>query len=83
MEQTHEEQAAGKVVILHGFPNEQIFAIMRAVKRELGPKEDIAFAMTTPHSLEMKLQEVVSDVAEEHAYLKKNPPGKQAPKPEA
>lgn len=75
MEQTHEEQATGKVVILHGFTNEQIFAILKAVKTEMGAKEDVAFATTTPNSLEMKLKEVVKDVSEEHAYMKKNPPG--------
>jgi hypothetical protein len=76
MEKQKEDKATEKVVILHGFEHEQIFAIMKAIKRELGPKEDIAFAMTTPNSLQMQLQAVVKDVAEEHAYLKKHPPGR-------
>ncbi len=74
MEQTQKETAANKAVILHGFSREQIFTIMRAIKREMGPEEDIAFAMTTPHSLTMQLGEVVKDVTEEHAYMKNNPP---------
>jgi hypothetical protein len=78
MEQKQREETQGKVVILHGFSNEQIFAILKAVKREMGSEADVAFATTTPHSLNMKLQEVISDVSEEHAYMKANPPG-QAP----
>jgi len=67
----------GKVAILHGFTREEIFAIMRAVKRELGAETDVAFAMTTTHSLQLKLQDVVDDIAQEHAYLKANPPARQ------
>ncbi|MDD3822311.1 MAG: DUF3783 domain-containing protein [Sphaerochaetaceae bacterium] len=63
-----------KVVILHGFTKDQIFALMRAVKRELGTEADIAFAMTTPHSLGMQLDELIKDVSQDHAYLRDNPP---------
>lgn len=70
MEETQKE----KVVILHGFSREQIFTIMRAVKSVMEVQEEIAFAMTTPHSLTLKMADVVKDVAEEHAYMKKHPP---------
>ncbi|MDC7245596.1 MAG: DUF3783 domain-containing protein [Sphaerochaetaceae bacterium] len=66
-----------KVVIAHGFTNEEIFALMRAVKQQFGKEVDIAFAMTTEHSLKMRLGEVVQDVGEEHEYLKNNPPGSE------
>ena len=69
------EETTGKVVILHGFSNEQIYAILKAVKREIPDAEDVAFATTTVHSLQMRLQDVISDVTQEHAYMKKNPPG--------
>jgi hypothetical protein len=36
MEQ-HNQDDRAQVVILHGFTKEQIFAVMRTVKRELGP----------------------------------------------
>ena len=74
-----QKQAEGKVAILHGFTREEIFAVMRAVKRELGPDKDVAFAMTTKHSLQLKLQDVVDDIAQEHAYLKANPPTPKSP----
>jgi len=75
------KQAEGKVAILHGFTREEIFTIMRAVKRELGPDKDIAFAMTTKHSLQLKLQDVVDDITQEHAYLKANPPTRTSTTP--
>lgn len=75
MEQKQRDETTGKVVILHGFSNEQIFAILKAVKREMQGAEDIAFATTTAHSLQMRLQDVISDVTQEHAYMKENPPG--------
>jgi hypothetical protein len=66
-----------KVVVAHGFTHEEIFALMRAVKREFGKDVDIAFAMTTEHSLQMKLEDVVKDIGEEHQYLKMHPPGSE------
>ena len=50
---------------------------MKAVKKELGKDVDVAFAMTTEHSLQMKLGEVVQDVGAEHQYMKENPPGSE------
>jgi hypothetical protein len=73
-----QKQTDGKVAILHGFTREEIFAIMRAVKRELGAETNVAFAMTTKHSLQLKLQDVVADIVQEHAYLKANPPTRQS-----
>ncbi len=63
-----------KVVIAHGFSHEEVYRLLKAVKREFEDGGDIAFAMTTEHSLTMKLGEVVKDVGEEHVYMKNNPP---------
>lgn len=65
---------APKVVLLHGFTKEQVFAVMRAVKQTLGKESDVAFAMTTPHSLQRTVQDIVTDVAQEHAWFKEHPP---------
>ncbi len=48
---------------------------MRAVKQSIEQPELAAFAMTTEHSLQLKLGDVVEDVAAEHAYMRKHPPG--------
>jgi hypothetical protein len=82
MEHANRQTEDTKVVILHGFTKEQIFAVMRSVKRELGPEADVAFAMTTAHSLEMKMGDVIGDIAGDHAYLKKNPPVRTTPSPQ-
>ncbi len=71
------------VVLLHGFTDAQALALMRAAKQAamsagLNPA-DIAFATSTPTNLEWKLSELVVELAEEHAYLKANPPGGGGP----
>ncbi|MDD2297490.1 MAG: DUF3783 domain-containing protein [Sphaerochaetaceae bacterium] len=55
MEETQKELENGKAIILHGFSREEIFTLIRTIKHEVGTPEDIAFAMTTPHSLSLKL----------------------------
>lgn len=65
------------VVLMHGFSNEQALAIMRAARKaaaEAGADAaSIAFATTTPTNVEWKVSDLLSEVAEEHAYMKKNP----------
>ncbi|HHU88634.1 MAG: DUF3783 domain-containing protein [Sphaerochaetaceae bacterium] len=65
-----------KVVIMHNFEREEIYNVMRAVKAVMEGKGEVAFAVTTENSLTMKLGEVVSEVASDHAYMKANPPQK-------
>lgn len=72
-----DQEQVKKVVIMDGFSHEEIFSVMRAVKGQLGQDVDVAFAMATPHSLEMKLKEIISDVKEEHAYFKKQKQAQQ------
>lgn len=67
-----------KVVIAHGFSHEEVYRLLKAVKREFEGTNDIAFAMTTEHSLTMRLGEVVQDVGEEHQYMKDHPPGESS-----
>ncbi len=63
-----------KVVVVHGFSHEEVYRLLKAVKREFEQGDEIAFAMTTEHSLTMKLGEVVQDVGAEHQYMKNHPP---------
>jgi hypothetical protein len=55
-----------KVVILHGFTQEEVLAAMRALKSALPSAADAAFATSTETNLGWKLSELVSHVAEEH-----------------
>ena len=67
------------VVLLHGFNNEQALALMRAAKKaaaEAGlDPSSVAFAMTTPTNVEWKVADLLTEVTEEHEYMKNNPPG--------
>ena len=67
------------VVLMHGFTNEQALAVMRAARKAAGEAgadpASIAFATTTPTNAEWKVSELLSEVAEEHEYMRKNPPG--------
>ena len=71
------------VVLMHGFTNEQALAVMRAAKKaaaETGADPAcIAFATTTPTNIEWKVSALLEEVAEEHEYMRLNPPG-AAPK---
>lgn len=63
-----------KVIIMHGFSHEEINSIMKVVKKQFENPRDLIFAMSTEQSLEMKLGALIEDMAEDHAYLQKNPP---------
>jgi enoyl-[acyl-carrier-protein] reductase (NADH) len=67
----------GKLILLHGFSNEEAVAVMRAVKAVVPEPAEIAFAVTTPTNLEWKINDLVDQVRFEHEYLKKNPPDPQ------
>ena len=69
------ENDSVKTIILHGFSQEEALKVMGAVKAGWENPKEIAFAMSTPHSVEMKLGDVLADIAEEHRYFRdrKNP----------
>ncbi len=62
---------AVKTVILHGFSPEQALALMRTVKAAWPDPGEIAFAMSTPNSVEMKLKDVLEELAEEHRHFRR------------
>ncbi len=63
----------GKLVLLHGFSNEEAVAMMRALKAAAADPGEIAFAVTTPTNLEWKIKDLVEQVRLEHEYLKGKP----------
>ena len=64
----------GKLVLMHGFTNEEAVAMMRAMKAAAADPGEIAFAITTAANLEWKIKDLVDQVRLEHEYLKENPP---------
>jgi hypothetical protein len=68
-----------KVVILHGFDDEEATTIMRAAKAVIKEPRSVAFAMSTPMNLEWKLGELIDHVGEEHrAVWERNTKGRLA-----
>lgn len=75
-----------RVVIMNGFSDQEIVALMRAVKsicrKGGGPDAvdaapgDLIFAKSTPRSLRTALGALIVDMSADHEYLRKNPPGR-------
>jgi hypothetical protein len=59
-----------KIVVLHGFTQDEAVIAMRALKAALPSAADAAFAMSTPTNLTWKLEELVEHVGEEHRQMK-------------
>ena len=71
----------GKVILLHGFSQEEMSKILRVVKAAVDDPQEIAFAMTTPTNLQWKIKDFINDVRGDHEYLRQNPPGKDKTPP--
>jgi len=69
------EQIDERVVLIHGFSREETIAIMRAAKSAAADPLGIAFTTSTPTNLEWKLRDLLTEVREEHEYMRRNPPG--------
>jgi len=67
----------GKVILIHGFSNEDAFRVMRAVKAAVQDPAEIAFAVSTPTNLDWKIRDLVDQVRLDHDYMKQNPPDPQ------
>lgn len=67
-------QSDERMILMHGFTNQEAVAIMRAVKSAAADPGGIAFSMTTPVNLEWTVSRLIEDVREEHEYMKANPP---------
>jgi hypothetical protein len=89
MSESNESTATGmpgsRVVIMNGFSDGEIMAIMRQVKALCrdgtsgqaavdADRRDLIFAKTTPASLQTRLGDLIADLAGDHAYLQQNPP---------
>jgi hypothetical protein len=59
-----------KIVVLHGFTQDETIAAMRAIKAALPSAHDAAFATTTETNLGWKLGDLIAHVGEEHRQYK-------------
>ncbi len=60
-----------KVIVLHGFTEEEAVTAMRMLSSGMSSVKGAAFAMTTATNLEWKLADLLEHVLEEHAAMKK------------
>ena len=68
------EDRGYKVIFMHGFTSDEMGRILRGVKSVVDDPGMVAFCMSTKNNLDWKIRDLISDVTEEHEYMKKNPP---------
>ncbi|WP_319478161.1 DUF3783 domain-containing protein [Marispirochaeta aestuarii] len=60
-----------KLIMFHGFDQDEVLGLMRLLKANIAEPRKVAFCMTTENNLEWKIRDLISDVVEEHAYMLK------------
>ena len=68
------EDRGYRVVFMHGFGQDEMGRIMKGVKSIVDDPGKVAFCMSTENNVEWKIRDLISDVTEDHDYMKKNPP---------
>lgn len=63
------DMKSGKMVLMHGFSQEEALLAMRAVKAALGTEKGVAFAMSTETNLTWLVSDLVEHVLEEHEAM--------------
>ena len=58
-----------KLIMLHGFTQEEALRCIRAVKEASEDPKSIAFCMTTETNLDWKVKNLITEVLEEHQYM--------------
>ncbi|MCQ2603436.1 MAG: DUF3783 domain-containing protein [Spirochaetia bacterium] len=58
-----------KVIFINGFQREEVFDIMRAVKKAVKDPEKIAFCMGTEDNMSFTVKELISQVSAEHHIM--------------
>ncbi len=72
-----ESKLDSKIVIFHGLSDKEAALLMRLIKQNVERPEDFIFAVTTEHSLNWKVKDLIHELEEEHAYFRKNEREKQ------
>ena len=60
-----------KLIFINGFSREEVFEIMRAVKKVVKEPQDVAFCMGTHDNMSFTVKELISQVTEEHRMMTK------------
>ncbi len=60
-----------KLIFINGFSREEVFEIMRTVKKVVKDPQDVAVCMGTPANMFFTVKELISQVTEEHRMMTK------------
>jgi hypothetical protein len=63
-----------RAVFVDADSKDDVLAVMRSVKSLFRTKQEIVFAMVTPHARQWRIGEYLKHVIEEHEYMKTHPP---------
>ena len=58
-----------KLIMFHGFNQEEALGLLKMIKANLPDPREVAFCMTTEKNLAWKIRDLIADVTEEHAYM--------------
>ncbi len=62
-----------RTIMIHGFTDEEVISIIKAVKKVSSDPEKIAFSMTTEKNINWTVNQLLSEVQAEHEYIMKHP----------
>ena len=65
-----EEKGEAKIVIFHGVTDEEAAFLMRLIKENVSNPKNFIFAVTTEHSLNWKVRDLIHELEEEHNYFR-------------
>ena len=65
-----ESQTEPKVIIFHGLTNEEAAKFMRLIKENAEDSSKLIFAITTEHSINWKVKDLIAELQKEHEYFK-------------
>lgn len=58
-----------KTILMHGFTHKEALTVMQAVKHALNESKRLIFALSTPQSLQKKLDDLLQELEAEHRAM--------------
>jgi len=58
-----------KTILMHGFTHEEALTVLRVVKQAFKDPKELIFALSTPQSLQKKLDDLLQELEEEHRVM--------------
>ncbi len=58
-----------KVIYLHGFAKQELYALVDLIKKSAVDPKSIAFATSTKNNLKLTVAQLIQEVRKDHAYM--------------